>query len=122
MLLVTSIYAILAVNFYSCRSPEFFGSFTRALFTLFQICTGDGWASDIARPIFQTVSACAPDSRRGVGRGDSDFFESDVHDDLRGVSGEGAEEGGILQVLLSLFLSLSLSLYIYMHMYMYICI
>ena len=44
MALVTSIYAILAVNFYACRQPEYFGSFSRALFTLFQICTGDGWA------------------------------------------------------------------------------
>jgi hypothetical protein len=41
MLLVTSIYAILAVNFYACRSPEFFGSFTKALFTLFQVFIGD---------------------------------------------------------------------------------
>jgi hypothetical protein len=30
------------------RSPEFFGSFTRALFTLFQICTGDGWVGILA--------------------------------------------------------------------------
>ena len=52
MLLITSIYAILAVNFFSHKSPEFFGSFSKALFTLFQVCTGDGWASDIARPIF----------------------------------------------------------------------
>jgi len=104
MLLVTSIYAILAVNFYSCRSPEFFGSFTRALFTLFQICTGDGWASDIARPIFRTASACVSDSRRRVERGDTALFESDVHDDLRAVSGAGSDaaEGGVLQVPLSL--------------------
>jgi hypothetical protein len=52
MLLITSIYAILAVNFYADRSPEFFGSFSKALFSLFQVCTGDGWASSIARPIF----------------------------------------------------------------------
>ena len=38
------------------RAPEFFGSFTKALFTLFQICTGDGWASDIVRPVF--LSRC----------------------------------------------------------------
>ena len=52
MLLVTSIYAILAVNFFAERSPEFFGNFSKALFSLFQVCTGDGWASTIARPIF----------------------------------------------------------------------
>ena len=47
-----SIYAILAVSFYKDRNAEFFGTFSRALFTLFQVCTGDGWASDIARPLF----------------------------------------------------------------------
>jgi len=36
-----SIYAILAVSFYRDRNPEFFGTFTRALFTLFQVCTGN---------------------------------------------------------------------------------
>eukprot|EP00960_Hanusia_phi_P068162 766775-Hanusia_phi.AAC.1 len=56
MLLVTSIYAILAVNFFSSRSPEYFGSFSRACFTLFQVCTGDGWATEIARPIFHDGS------------------------------------------------------------------
>ena len=52
MLLITSIYEILAMIFFSERSPEYFGSFSKALFTLFQVGTGDGWASDIARPIF----------------------------------------------------------------------
>ena len=33
----TSIYAILAVNFFAGRSPEYFGSFSKALFTLFQV-------------------------------------------------------------------------------------
>ena len=36
-----------AVNFYGETSPIFFGNFTRALFTLFQVCTGDGWASGV---------------------------------------------------------------------------
>ncbi|KAJ1494251.1 hypothetical protein T484DRAFT_1766485 [Baffinella frigidus] len=52
MFLVTSIYAILGVSFFKDRNEEFFGTFTKSLFTLFQVCTGDGWASDIARPIF----------------------------------------------------------------------
>jgi hypothetical protein len=51
MLLITSIYSILAVNFYAGRSQEFFGSFSKALFSLFQICTCDSWASEITRSI-----------------------------------------------------------------------
>ncbi|EKX51123.1 hypothetical protein GUITHDRAFT_134639 [Guillardia theta CCMP2712] len=54
MLLVTSIYAIVGVTFFSQTSPEKFGTFSLALFTMFQVATGDGWASDISRPlIFQ---------------------------------------------------------------------
>jgi len=52
MMMGGSIYSILAVSFYKERNEEYFGTFTRSLFTLFQVCTGDGWASDIARPLF----------------------------------------------------------------------
>ncbi|EKX49828.1 hypothetical protein GUITHDRAFT_104223 [Guillardia theta CCMP2712] len=41
MLLITSIYAILAVNFFGSTSPEYFGTFTAALLTMFQVCTVD---------------------------------------------------------------------------------
>ena len=51
MLLVTSIYAILGVNFFSEDFPESFGTFSRALFSMFQVCTGDSWATELARPI-----------------------------------------------------------------------
>ena len=51
MLLVTSIYAILGVNFFSENFPESFGTFSRALFSMFQVCTGDSWATELARPI-----------------------------------------------------------------------
>lgn len=30
---------------------EYFGSFSRALFTVFQVCTGESWAEVVARPI-----------------------------------------------------------------------
>jgi hypothetical protein len=53
MLLVTSIYAILGVNFFVESAPEQFGTFTRALFTMFQVCTGDGWATDLTRPLMK---------------------------------------------------------------------
>ena len=39
MMLVTSIYAILSVNLYRELNAEQFGTFSRALFTLFQVCT-----------------------------------------------------------------------------------
>mmetsp|Transcript_17917 Transcript_17917/g.27702 ORF Transcript_17917/g.27702 Transcript_17917/m.27702 type:complete len:457 (-) Transcript_17917:814-2184(-) len=76
MLLVTSIYAILAVNFYADRSSEYFGNFTRALFTLFQICTGDGWASDIARPVFKTDGNGIYHEERYLDAGAAMFFIS----------------------------------------------
>ena len=75
MLLVTSIYAILAVNFFAERSPEFFGNFSKALFSLFQVCTGDGWASTIARPIFS--GADDPDGEK-LDIGTACFFVSFV--------------------------------------------
>ena len=81
MALVTSIYAILAVNFYACRQPEYFGSFSRALFTLFQICTGDGWASDVARPLFDAAALACGDSTRVDAGG-------------AGLGGAGAGDGG----------------------------
>lgn len=37
MFLVTSIYAILGVSFWKERSEEYFGTFTKSLFTLFQV-------------------------------------------------------------------------------------
>uniref|UniRef100_A0A7S0QNQ4 EF-hand domain-containing protein n=1 Tax=Cryptomonas curvata TaxID=233186 RepID=A0A7S0QNQ4_9CRYP len=49
--LVTCLYAILAVNFFRDKNPDYFGSFFRSLFTMFQVCTGDNW-SDIARSLF----------------------------------------------------------------------
>jgi voltage-gated sodium channel len=51
MLLVTSIYSILGVNFFSENFPESFGTFSRALFSMFQVITGDSWATGLARPI-----------------------------------------------------------------------
>eukprot|EP00854_Cymbomonas_tetramitiformis_P021669 gene21669-26063_t len=50
LILVSSIYSILGVEFFSDISPEFFKNFLTALFTMFQIMTGDSWG-EIARPI-----------------------------------------------------------------------
>ncbi|EKX46936.1 hypothetical protein GUITHDRAFT_107287 [Guillardia theta CCMP2712] len=53
MLLITSIYAILAVQLFGPDSPRNFGRFSSSLFTMFQVCTGDGWSSEIVRPLFR---------------------------------------------------------------------
>lgn len=49
--LVTAIYAIMSVTFYRKIDPEYFGDFFTAMFTMFQVMTGDNW-SEIARDLF----------------------------------------------------------------------
>mmetsp|Transcript_58474 Transcript_58474/g.112846 ORF Transcript_58474/g.112846 Transcript_58474/m.112846 type:complete len:350 (+) Transcript_58474:396-1445(+) len=72
MLIVVCIYAVLAVDLYSkyytmvepdtpgkttargeIFGEEYYGSFSRALYTLFQILTGESWAEMCVRPIFK---------------------------------------------------------------------
>jgi hypothetical protein len=68
--IVMSIYSILAVEFYQhmandchepgksiwktprglCWGPEYFGCFSKSLFTFFQVLTGDSWSEMVARP------------------------------------------------------------------------
>ena len=72
LFLVMSIYAILAVSFYSAHDPERFGSFSRALFAMFQVCTGDGWSTP-ARRLFAIME---PDSKGAVSPSVAIFFAS----------------------------------------------
>merc|ERR550537_398352 len=72
MLIVMCIFAVLGVEFFrmvgSCGGPswtggvfetsremcfgdEYFGTFSRSLYTLFQILTGDSWSEAVVRPI-----------------------------------------------------------------------
>uniref|UniRef100_A0A7S0NDF1 EF-hand domain-containing protein n=1 Tax=Hanusia phi TaxID=3032 RepID=A0A7S0NDF1_9CRYP len=51
LVLVTCIYAVLAVNLFQERNPALFGDFKRALFTMFTISTGDSWR-DATRTLF----------------------------------------------------------------------
>jgi len=51
LLLVSSIYSILGVEFFSEIQPYYFQNFTSAFYTLFQVMTGDSWAEMVARPI-----------------------------------------------------------------------
>ena len=45
------IYAIIGMDSYGTTAPEYFGSLSRSLFTLFQVMSLEAWASDVARPI-----------------------------------------------------------------------
>jgi hypothetical protein len=54
--LITSIYASMAVGLFGDNSPRNFGKFSRAMFSMFQVCTGDGWATDITRPMFDQTT------------------------------------------------------------------
>ena len=47
--LVTCIYATMGVTFFGDDENKLFEDFTTALFTMFQVCTGDAWASEVAR-------------------------------------------------------------------------
>ena len=49
---VTSIYAIIGVTLFGDRAPGQFGRFSYAMFTMFQVLTGDGWATAVTRPLF----------------------------------------------------------------------
>ena len=49
--LITSIYACMAVGLYGEDNEVLFGKLSRALFTMFQMSTGDGW-SIVVRNLF----------------------------------------------------------------------
>jgi voltage-gated sodium channel len=48
--MVLAMYSVMAVTFYRNNSDQYFGNFSKALFTLFQFSTGDGW-TDVVRAI-----------------------------------------------------------------------
>lgn len=50
LMLVMMLYAILAVDFLGEDHPYYFETFSKALFTMFQMMTAEGWA-DIAREV-----------------------------------------------------------------------
>jgi len=56
--LITAIYSILGVSFFDNLAPEYFGKFSVALFTMFQIATGDGWASEVSRIMLRRKELC----------------------------------------------------------------
>jgi len=48
---VSFVYAILGVRLYAKRRPQDFGTFTVALLSMLQTCTGEGWP--IGRPLYE---------------------------------------------------------------------
>lgn len=51
LILVSSLYAVVSVMRFGDTHKDQFGRFSLALFTMFQISTGDAWASEIVRPM-----------------------------------------------------------------------
>jgi len=67
VILVTSIYAILGVQFFRYvgegdMKGRYFGTFLRAMLTMFQVMTGDSWAEGVSRPIMEWY----PDNGRSL--------------------------------------------------------
>eukprot|EP00240_Pyramimonas_obovata_P003206 CAMPEP_0118957174 /NCGR_PEP_ID=MMETSP1169-20130426/61960_1 /TAXON_ID=36882 /ORGANISM="Pyramimonas obovata, Strain CCMP722" /LENGTH=622 /DNA_ID=CAMNT_0006905229 /DNA_START=394 /DNA_END=2262 /DNA_ORIENTATION=- len=52
LMLVMCLYAILAVDLFGPENTAYFGKFSQALFTMFQMMTTEGWA-DIAREVME---------------------------------------------------------------------
>ncbi len=50
---VLSIYSVLGVQLFGSLYPERFGLFSSAVLTMFQISTGDGWLTDVLRPLMK---------------------------------------------------------------------
>ena len=48
LIVVMCIYAVMAVDLFAERDPESFGNLSRALFSIFQVTTGDSW-SELAK-------------------------------------------------------------------------
>lgn len=57
--IVYYIFAVVGYNLFSQGYPEYFGSLSKAFFTLFQIMTLESWSSAIARPIMDGVPYAA---------------------------------------------------------------
>ena len=51
LVLIYYVYAIIGVNLYGQHCPEVFGTFPRAIYSLFQLMTLDGWRTEIVNPV-----------------------------------------------------------------------
>ena len=59
VIVATAVFAVLGVGLFSDRpdTEGTFGHFSAAFFTMFQCISGDGWASNIARPMFGSAES-----------------------------------------------------------------
>lgn len=55
MFLVSSIYAVLSVELFGDKFPQYFGNFSASFFTMFQMLTGDDWSS-VTREMFDVLN------------------------------------------------------------------
>ncbi len=70
-LVVVSIFSVLAQQLYSSLMPDEFGTFSRTVLTMFQICTADGWMTAIVRPL---IALGVEDGQAGFAVWTSAFF------------------------------------------------
>ena len=54
LLIFYYVFAVIATNLFAADFPEWFGSLSRSLYTLFQIMTLESWSMGIARPVMAT--------------------------------------------------------------------
>jgi hypothetical protein len=52
LMMLTIMYAVMGTAVLGERSPQYFGNFQSSIFSLFQVLSGDSWASQISREIF----------------------------------------------------------------------
>eukprot|EP00960_Hanusia_phi_P034400 751040-Hanusia_phi.AAC.1 len=72
LLLLACVYAAVATYLFRDLQPQFFGTFLNSLFTMFQVITGDSWASAVTRSLFE------PDGSGWINHGTAFFFVSFV--------------------------------------------
>ncbi len=53
LFLVFYVFAVMATQLFGHSFPEWFGTFSNSLFTLFQIMTLESWAMGVARPVME---------------------------------------------------------------------
>lgn len=53
LMIIFYIFAVVGTNLFGAAYPEYFGSMSNTMFTLFQIMTLESWSSAIARPILE---------------------------------------------------------------------
>lgn len=59
LVIIFYIFAVIGNNLFGAGYPEYFGSLSDSLYTLFQIMTLESWSSVIARPIIEQVPFAA---------------------------------------------------------------